>query len=173
METSGTLAAFVSNINKITEGLISLIQSSETLGSQLSSTLEKGYNYISSLRDVKEEVRRTLQVHQALHDLTVAAEMAKRFIDQVGELTFHCSIRSDMMKNAQRGANRHQNLCFRTTYRPDYRPLNDLINQLQQGMLRAGNRYKEFEEASDEAINRHQGEHGTGRNTPDEHVRGT
>ena len=57
-----------------------------------------------------------------------------------------------MMKNAQRGVNWQWNFWFFILYRSNYCPLNDLIKQLQQNMLRAGRCYEEFEEAAAEAI---------------------
>ena len=51
-----------------------------------------------------------------------------------------------------RGVNWQWNFWFFILYRPDYCPLNDLIKQLKQNMLRAGRCYEEFEEAAVVAI---------------------
>ena len=97
-------------------------------------------------------MRQTHRVRQALHYLSLAGLKVRQFLDQICELTFLCTSQSDMMKNAQRGVNWQWNVWFFILYRPDYCPLNDLIKQLQQNMIRAGRCYEEFEEAAAEAI---------------------
>ena len=99
------------------------------------------HSYISSLRASSEDVRQTIQIRRTQDDLFLAGEKAKRFLHQVYELTSLCSSRSQMMRNAQRGLERQ-----------DYRPFNDLIEQLRQGLVRAGRCYREFEEACEAVI---------------------
>ena len=146
------MLVFVSGLQQLTEGLVQLSQSVENFCGNILPSLERVHGYISSLRDFSEEVRQTHQIRQALHDLSLAATKARQFLDQVCALTFLCTSQSDMMKNAQRGVNWHWNFWFFILYQPDYCPLNDLIKQLQQNMLRAGRCYEEFEEAAELAI---------------------
>ena len=86
-------------------------------------------------------MRHTIQIRRTQDDLFLAGEKAKWFLHQVDELTSLCSSRSQIMRNAQRGLERQ-----------DYHPFNDPIEQLRQGLVRAGRCYRGFEEACEAVI---------------------
>ena len=143
---------WVATCNQVAVALSQLSPSVDELCARLSSSLERAYNYFSSLYEYDKEVRLTTQIQGAKDDVLSVARRAKKFLDQVCEPTFQCCPQSEMMDSAQGGVNRQWNLCFRTFYRPHYRPLNDLIDQLQRSMNRAGEYYEEFVDACNQAI---------------------
>ena len=143
---------WVSFCNQVAVALYQLSPLVVELCARLSPSLERAYDYFSSLHESDKEVRLTTQIQGAKDDVWLVARRANKFLDQVHELTFQCCPQSEMMDSAQRGVNRQWNLCFRTIYRPHYRPLNDLTDQLQKSMNRAGEYYEEFVDACNQAM---------------------
>ena len=85
-----------------------------------------------------EKVKRSSQLKRALHNLkTTAVQKANRFLDQVREISFHCSAESELMIAAG------ERLKIPT---PNFHPLNDLVNQLKQSLSMAESHYKEFKD---------------------------
>ena len=93
-----------------------------------------------------EKVKRSSQLKRALHNLkTTAVQKANRFLDQVREISFHCSAESELMIAAGEGLNSGISLGIKFS-RPKFHPLNDLVNQLKQNMSMAESHYKEFKD---------------------------
>lgn len=102
--------------------------------------------FITTFRDHDEEIRRSTQYKTALHNFKVTAyQKAKRFLDQVHEITLHCRSKSSMMTAAKTGINSRFNVLVQIE-RPDFAPLNDIINHWAEHMSMARSCYKEFED---------------------------
>ena len=125
---------------------------SEGLNRRLISTVDETSGLIATLCGHHDEVRHIYQLPAARHSLKTAVQKAQRFMDQVYEITFHCSAESELLLSARTGVNSEWNLWIMKIYRPNLGPLSDLIKQLTYIVSKAELFYLEFEEACDAVI---------------------
>lgn len=129
-----------------------LVRLSEGLSERVLSAIQETSVLVASLCGHHEEVKHFYRLRTARHNLRIAVQKANRFLDQVHEVSFYCSSESELMKAAREGVASEWNFWITKIYTPDFRPLNDLINQLTQNVSKAETYYLEFEEACDVVI---------------------
>ena len=107
--------------------------------------IQEASAFIATLRGQHEDVRLSYTLQTARHNLRIAVQKANRFLEQVHEISFHCSAESELMRAAKAGV-------AAEIYTPDLHPLSDLVDQLTQNIAMARTYYIEFEEACNDVI---------------------
>ena len=149
MEDLDNLAAKLERLSKQVDELATL---SEGLSNRVLLTIERTSALIITLCSHREEVRYFYRLQTARHNLKIAVQKANQFLDQVHEVSFHCSAESELMKAARAGVASEWNFWIAKFYTPDFHPLSDLIDLLTQNVSKAETYYVEFEEACDVVI---------------------
>ena len=120
-----------------------LHQAIDGLIKNVAPIVQKVSDLVASLSD--EEFQRSAQLRLTIHKLEMVNLKANQFLDQVREISSYCMGEADMMKRAQKGVGEEWKIWRVNFAMPDFRPLNDLINQLTRNMSKAEEHYKEIE----------------------------
>ena len=141
-----------SQLEQLGQQIEELVRQSEVFSRRVLSAIQETSSLVATLCGHHEKVRHFYRLQTACHNLKMAVQKANRFLDQVHEISFHCSAESELMRAAKAGVAAEWNLWIAKFYTPDFRALNDLIDQLTHNMSNAECYYIEFEEACNVVI---------------------
>ena len=127
MTTWETLGSRLAQLGQL---ILELPQIGEEFVRRVSSVIQETSAFIATLRGQHEDVRLSYTLQTARHNLRIAVQKANRFLDQVHEISFHCSAESELMRAAKAGV-------AAEIYTFDLHPLRDLVDQLTQNIAMA------------------------------------